>query len=215
MRRVEHSFDAAQFAQYDIDMVDIGHLEQKPHLHHAVAMRRGGAGQHVRPLLRQDDGHVAQQVHAVERVQEHLHLERRVLRQIVLPGHLDDTLEGLLEILSVRAVGAVHRHAAAARHEAESRRPAPGCSTATGAPARRPRPSPPRRSTCAPVLFRRLHAGQHRRHLAGGHVACHVVRECSPASWPLSTRIFSRRFATCWALSLPVPMCTSMSSASL
>ena len=35
------------------------------------------------------------------------------------------------------------------------------------------------------------------------------------SSLPLSTRILSRRLATCWALSLPVPMCTSMSSGSL
>ena len=37
----------------------------------------------------------------------------------------------------------------------------------------------------------------------------------SAASLPLSTSILSRRFATCWALSLPVPMFTSMSSGSL
>ena len=37
----------------------------------------------------------------------------------------------------------------------------------------------------------------------------------SSASVPRSTRIFSRRLATCWALSLFVPMFTSMSSGSL
>ena len=43
-----------------------------------------------------------------------------------------------------------------------------------------------------------------------------ATRSSAPsASLPLSTRILSRRLPTCWALSLPVPMCTSMSSASL
>ena len=37
----------------------------------------------------------------------------------------------------------------------------------------------------------------------------------SASSLPLSTRIFSRRFVTCWAFSLPVPMCTYISSGSL
>ena len=82
-------------------------------------MRDGVAGQHVRAHVGEDHRDVAQQVQAVDRLDVDLHLVGRARRRRFLPLHLDDALGVLHELLGVRAIGAMHRHTAAARHEAQ------------------------------------------------------------------------------------------------
>ena len=82
-------------------------------------MRHRVRRQHVGAHARQHEHDVGKQLQAIERLDIDLHLKRRVLRQVAFPMHLHDALGLGHELLGVRAVAAVHRHAAAARDEAD------------------------------------------------------------------------------------------------
>ena len=114
-------------------MAGVGELELEAEARDAVGLRLRGAREDVHVVLGEHVGDVAQQAGPVER----LDLDRHdvVARRVVVPLDVDDPVGLAAQAQRVRAVGPVHRHAAAARDEAHDLvARAPACSTATAAP---------------------------------------------------------------------------------